>query len=124
MGWPDDTADLGRYYPTSLLITAHDIIFFWVARMMMLGLWFKQDVPFETVYITSLVRDARGQKMSKSKGNVVDPLELMEEIGADAFRLTLAALASPGMDISLSEGRLRAYRQFINKILECLALRP
>ena len=116
MGWPDDTPDLRRYYPTTLLITAHDIIFFWVARMMMLGLWFKQDVPFRSVYITSLVRDAHGQKMSKSKGNVVDPLELMDEIGADAFRFTLAALASPGMDISLSEGRLRAYRQFINKI--------
>ena len=116
MGWPDDTPDLRRYYPTTLLITAHDIIFFWVARMMMLGLWFKQEVPFRSVYITSLVRDAHGQKMSKSKGNVIDPLELMDEIGADAFRFTLAALASPGMDISLSEGRLRAYRQFINKI--------
>ena len=116
MGWPDDTLDLRRYYPTTLLITAHDIIFFWVARMMMLGLWFKQDVPFRSVYITSLVRDEHGQKMSKSKGNVVDPLELMDDIGADAFRFTLAALASPGMDISLSEGRLRAYRQFINKI--------
>ena len=116
MGWPDETADLARYYPTSLLITAHDIIFFWVARMMMLGLRFKRDVPFRSVYVTSLVRDAHGRKMSKSKGNVVDPLEVMGEIGADAFRFTLAALASPGMDISLSEGRLRAYRQFINKI--------
>ena len=116
MGWPDATADLARYYPTSLLITAHDIIFFWVARMMMLGVKFAGGVPFETVYITSLVRDAHGQKMSKSKGNVVDPLELIGEIGADAFRFTLAALASPGMDISLSEGRLRGYRQFVNKI--------
>ena len=116
LGWPDDTADLRRYYPTTLLITAHDIIFFWVARMMMLGVKFADDVPFRQVYITSLVRDAHGQKMSKSKGNVVDPLELIEEIGADAFRFTLAALASPGMDISLSEGRLRGYRQFVNKI--------
>ena len=116
MGWPDRTADLARYYPTSLLITAHDIIFFWVARMMMLGLRFKHDVPFRSVYVTSLVRDAHGRKMSKSKGNVVDPLEVMGGIGADAFRFTLAALASPGMDVSLSEGRLRAYRQFINKI--------
>ena len=116
LGWPEVTADLKRYYPTTLLITAHDIIFFWVARMMMLGIKFADDVPFEKVYITSLVRDAHGQKMSKSKGNVVDPLELIGEIGADAFRFTLAALASPGMDISLSEGRLRAYRQFINKI--------
>ena len=116
MGWPDATEDLERYYPTSLLMTAHDIIFFWVARMMMLGVKFAGDVPFRKVYITSLVRDAHGQKMSKSKGNVVDPLELIGEIGADAFRFTLAALASPGMDISLSEGRLRGYRQFVNKI--------
>ncbi len=116
MGWPDETDDLRRYYPTTLLVTGHDIIFFWVARMMMLGLRFRGDVPFRTVYVTSLVRDEHGRKMSKSKGNVVDPLEVMGAIGADAFRLTLAALASPGMDISLSEGRLRAYRQFINKI--------
>ena len=116
MGWPDQTADLARYYPTTLLITGLDIIFFWVARMIMLGLRFRGDVPFKTVFITSLVRDAHGQKMSKSKGNVVNPLELMDEIGADALRFTLTALASPGMDISLSEGRLRGYRQFINKI--------
>ncbi len=116
MGWPDRTADLARYYPTSVMITGLDIIFFWVARMMMLGLKFTGQVPFRTVYITSLVRDAHGQKMSKSKGNVVNPLRVMDEIGADAFRFTLAALASPGMDISLSEGRLRGYRQFVNKI--------
>jgi valyl-tRNA synthetase len=116
MGWPEQTPDLARYYPTSLLITAHDIIFFWVARMMMLGIKFSDDIPFRKIYITSLVRDSHGQKMSKSKGNVVDPLKLIGEIGADAFRFTLAALASPGMDISLSEGRLRGYRQFVNKI--------
>ena len=116
MGWPDKTEDLARYYPTPVLITGLDIIFFWVARMMMMGLKFTGEVPFKTVYITSLVRDAHGHKMSKSKGNVVNPLELMEEIGADASRFTLAALASPGMDISLSEGRLRGYRQFVNKI--------
>ncbi|MFL2434724.1 MAG: valine--tRNA ligase [Vicinamibacterales bacterium] len=116
LGWPNDTEDLRRYYPTTVLITAHDIIFFWVARMMMLGLWFQQKVPFRSVYITSLVRDEHGQKMSKSKGNVIDPLELMDDIGADAFRFTLAALATPGMDISLSEGRLRAHRQFVNKL--------
>ena len=98
------------------MITGLDIIFFWVARMMMLGLKFTGEVPFRTVYITSLVRDAHGHKMSKSKGNVVNPLQLMDEIGADAFRFTLTALASPGMDISLSEGRLRGYRQFVNKI--------
>ncbi len=116
LGWPDDTDDLRRYYPTDLMITGLDIIFFWVARMIMLGLKFMNDVPFREVYITALVRDERGQKMSKSKGNVVDPLELMDEIGADAFRFTLAALASPGMSISLSQGRLRSSRQFINKI--------
>ena len=116
MGWPERTTELARYYPTTLMITGLDIIFFWVARMIMLGLKFGQDVPFKTVYITSLVRDAHGQKMSKSKGNVVNPLELMDEIGTDALRFTLTALASPGMDITLSEGRLRGYRQFINKI--------
>ena len=116
LGWPEPTKDVERYYSTSLLITAHDIIFFWVARMMMLGLKFAGDVPFRAVYITSLVRDEHGEKMSKMKGNVVDPLELIEEIGADAFRFTLAALASPGMEISLSEGRLKGYRQFVNKI--------
>ncbi len=116
MGWPEQTADLERYYPNSLMVTGFDIIFFWVARMIMLGLKFGEDVPFRQVYMTSLVRDAQGKKMSKSKGNVVDPLELMDEVGADAFRFTLAALASPGMDITLSEGRLRGNRQFINKI--------
>jgi valyl-tRNA synthetase len=116
LGWPDSTDDLRAYYPTSLLITGLDIIFFWVARMIMMGLKFGGDVPFRDVYITALVRDERGQKMSKSKGNVVDPLELMDEIGADAFRFTLASMASPGMDIALSEGRLRGYRQFVNKI--------
>jgi valyl-tRNA synthetase len=116
MGWPDQTPDLARYYPTTLLLTGFDIIFFWVARMIMLGLKFAGDVPFHTVYITGLVRDERGQKMSKSKGNVVDPLSVMDEIGADALRFTLAAMASPGMDIPLSEGRMTGYRQFINKI--------
>ncbi|HNV02752.1 MAG TPA: valine--tRNA ligase [Vicinamibacterales bacterium] len=116
MGWPDRTPDLARYYPTTLLLTAFDIIFFWVARMIMLGLKFAGDVPFHTVYITGLVRDERGQKMSKSKGNVVDPLAVMDDIGADALRFTLASMASPGMDIPLSEGRMAGYRQFINKI--------
>ncbi len=116
MGWPDRTVDLERYYPTTLMLTGLDIIIFWVARMIMFGLKFGQEVPFKTVYITSLVRDAHGQKMSKSKGNVVNPLELIDEIGADALRFTLTALASPSMDISLSEGRLRGSRQFINKL--------
>jgi valyl-tRNA synthetase len=116
LGWPDQTPDLARYYPTTLLLTGFDIIFFWVARMIMLGLKFAGDVPFHTVYITGLVRDERGQKMSKSRGNVVDPLSVMDEIGADALRFTMAALASPGMDIPLAEGRMTGYRQFINKI--------
>ncbi|MBP1634868.1 MAG: valyl-tRNA synthetase [Acidobacteria bacterium] len=116
MGWPDQTEDLARYYPTDLMLTAFDIIFFWVARMIMAGVRFAGDVPFREVYITGLVRDERGQKMSKSKGNVVDPLEVMDEIGADALRFTLTAMAAPGMDIPLSEGRMQGYRQFINKI--------
>jgi valyl-tRNA synthetase len=116
MGWPDQTEDFLRYYPTDLMLTAFDIIFFWVARMIMAGVKFTGDVPFRDVYITGLVRDERGQKMSKSKGNVVDPLEVMDEIGADALRFTLTAMAGPGMDIPLSEGRMTGYRQFINKI--------
>jgi valyl-tRNA synthetase len=116
MGWPDRTEDFRRYYPTDLMLTAFDIIFFWVARMIMAGAKFAGDVPFRDVYITGLVRDERGQKMSKSKGNVVDPLEVMDEIGADALRFTLTAMAAPGMDIPLSEGRMTGYRQFINKI--------
>jgi valyl-tRNA synthetase len=116
MGWPDKTADLARYYPTDLMLTAFDIIFFWIARMIMAGVKFTGEIPFRQVYITGLVRDERGQKMSKSKGNVVDPLEVMDEIGADALRFTLTAMAAPGMDIPLSEGRMQGYRQFINKI--------
>ncbi len=116
LGWPDKTEDFLRYYPTDLMLTAFDIIFFWVARMIMAGSKFAGDIPFRDVYITGLVRDERGQKMSKSKGNVVDPLEVMDEIGADALRFTLTAMAGPGMDIPLSEGRMTGYRQFINKI--------
>ena len=116
MGWPERSIDLERYYPTTLMLTGLDIIFFWVARMIMLGLKFGDDVPFRTVFISSLVRDEQGKKMSKYKGNVVDPVDLMDDIGADALRFTLTALASPGMDIALSEGRLRGSRQFVNKI--------
>jgi valyl-tRNA synthetase len=116
MGWPEDTRDLQHYYPTDLMLTGFDIIFFWVARMIMAGSKFTGDVPFREVYITGLVRDQRGKKMSKSSGNVVDPLEVMDEIGADALRFTLTAMASPGMDIPLAEGRMTGYRQFINKI--------
>ncbi len=120
LGWPDPKAMaeglLERFYPTSVLVTAHDIIFFWVARMMMMGLYLMKEVPFRHVYIHALVRDAEGQKMSKSKGNVVDPLSIMGKYGTDAFRFTLAALAAQGRDIRLDESRIAGYRNFINKI--------
>ena len=116
LGWPDDTPDLRRYYPTTLLVTGFDIIFFWVARMMMLGLWFTEQVPFRDVYITPLVRDQFGKKMTKSRGNVVDPLEIMDTYGTDAVRFTLAQLAVQGRDLILSNDRLAASRAFANKI--------
>ncbi|NJD69784.1 MAG: valine--tRNA ligase [candidate division NC10 bacterium] len=116
MGWPEQTELLRRFYPTSTLVTSFDIIFFWVARMMMMGLKFMNDVPFREVYIHALVRDAEGQKMSKSKGNVIDPLVVIEDYGADAFRFTLAALAAQGRDIRLSEERIEGYRHFCNKL--------
>ncbi|MFN8009483.1 MAG: valine--tRNA ligase, partial [Terriglobia bacterium] len=116
LGWPEQTEDLKKFYPTTLLITGFDIIFFWVARMIMFGLKFGGDVPFRTVYINSLVRDAEGQKMSKSKGNVIDPLEVMDQYGTDAVRFTLAIMAAPGTDISLSHEKMMSYRAFANKI--------
>src|SRR3990167_807693 len=116
LGWPDRTKELSRYYPTSALITGFDIIFFWVARMMMVGLKFMNDVPFRDVYIHALVRDAEGQKMSKSKGNVIDPLVIMDKYGTDAFRFTLAAMAAQGRDVKLAEERIEGYRNFCNKI--------
>ena len=116
LGWPDHTADLQTFYPTSTLVTGFDIIFFWVARMMMLGLKFMGDVPFRHVYIHALVRDERGQKMSKSKGNVIDPLEVMGTYGTDALRFTLAALSAMGRDIRLSAERITGYRNFANKV--------
>jgi len=116
MGWPDQTADLARYYPTSLLITGFDIIFFWVARMMMMGLKFMDEVPFRDVYITPLVRDQFGKKMTKSRGNVVDPLEIIDRYGTDAVRFTLAQLTVQGRDLILSDDRLTASRAFANKI--------
>ena len=116
LGWPDETPALDRYYPTSCLVTGFDILFFWVARMMMMGLWFMDDVPFREVYIHALVRDKDGQKMSKSKGNVIDPLEVMDVYGTDAFRFTLAAFAAMGRDVRLSEERIDGYRHFINKL--------
>ncbi len=116
LGWPDDTADLRNFYPTSVLVTGFDILFFWVARMMMMGLHFMREVPFRDVYIHALVRDAHGQKMSKSKGNVIDPLLMVEKYGADAFRFTLTAFAAMGRDIKMSEERIEGYRHFVNKI--------
>jgi len=116
MGWPDQTPDLERYYPTSTLVTGFDIIFFWVARMMMMGLRFMGDVPFRAVHINGLVRDEKGQKMSKSRGNVIDPLQIMDEYGTDAMRFTLAIMAVPGTDIPFSISRMAGYRAFCNKI--------
>jgi valyl-tRNA synthetase len=116
LGWPDETPELKTYYPTTLLVTGFDIIFFWVARMMMLGIKCAGDIPFRDVYITPLVRDQYGKKMTKSRGNVVDPLEIMEKYGTDAVRLTLAQLAVQGRDLILSDDRLAASRAFANKI--------
>jgi valyl-tRNA synthetase len=122
LGWPDATAELARYYPTSVLVTGFDIIFFWVARMMMMGLHFMKDeagnpvIPFKDVYIHALVRDEKGQKMSKSKGNVIDPLDLIDEFGADALRFTLAAMAAQGRDIKLAKARVAGYRNFATKL--------
>lgn len=115
-GWPDQTEDLDYFYPTDLLVTAHDIIFFWVARMIMMGLKLTGDIPFKDVYIHTLVRDEDGQKMSKSRGNVIDPIEIIEEYGTDALRFTLAHLAAPGQNIYLSEEKIEGSRNFANKI--------
>ncbi len=116
MGWPEKTPALAKFYPTSCLVTGFDILFFWVARMMMMGLRFMDEVPFKEVYIHALVRDAQGQKMSKSKGNVIDPLIVIDEYGADAFRFTLCAFAAMGRDIRLSTDRISGYRHFVNKL--------
>ncbi len=116
LGWPEKTPALDRYYPTDTLVTGFDIIFFWVARMIMMGMHFMGDVPFRTVYIHALVRDAQGQKMSKSKGNVIDPLELVDKYGADALRFTLSAMAAQGRDIKLAESRVEGYRNFGTKL--------
>jgi valyl-tRNA synthetase len=115
-GWPAETADLKRFYPTSVLVTGFDIIFFWVARMMMMGLHFMGEVPFEKVFINALVRDDKGQKMSKSKGNVMDPLDLIDEFGADALRFTMVAMSGQARDIKLSKQRIEGYRNFGTKL--------
>jgi len=116
LGWPDETKELKRYYPTTALVTSFDIIFFWVARMMMMGLHFMKEIPFHDVYIHALVRDASGAKMSKSKGNVIDPLGIIDDYGADALRFTLAAMAAQGRDIKLSTQRVEGYRNFATKL--------
>ncbi len=116
LGWPDDTPEVKRFYPTSVLVTGFDIIFFWVARMMMMGLHFQKEVPFKDVYIHALVRDEKGAKMSKSKGNVIDPLALIDQYGADALRFTLAAMAAQGRDIKLATQRVEGYRNFATKL--------
>ncbi|NTF87011.1 valine--tRNA ligase [Agrobacterium rhizogenes] len=122
LGWPDETPELARYYPTNVLVTGFDIIFFWVARMMMMGLHFMKDKngdpvePFNTVYVHALVRDKNGQKMSKSKGNVIDPLELIDQYGADSLRFTLAIMAAQGRDVKLDPSRIAGYRNFGTKL--------
>lgn len=116
LGWPENTEELRIFYPTSVLVTSFDILFFWVARMMMMGLKFMGDVPFRDVYIHALVRDEKGEKMSKTKGNVIDPLDIMEDFGADALRFSLTALAAQGRDIRLSIPIIEGYRNFMNKI--------
>ena len=115
-GWPKKTYELKRFYSTSVLVTGFDIIFFWVARMMMMSLYFMKKVPFSDVYVHALVRDEKGQKMSKSKGNVIDPLVLINEFGADALRFTLIAMSSPGRDVKLAKERVNGYKNFITKI--------
>jgi valyl-tRNA synthetase len=116
LGWPEETPDLKRYYPTDVLDTGFDIIFFWVARMMMMGLHFMKDVPFRTVYIHGMIRDEKGSKMSKTKGNVINPLTYMDKFGTDALRYTLSALAVPGRDLKLGESRIESGRNFMTKI--------
>jgi len=116
LGWPEETEDLKVFYPTDLMSTGFDIIFFWVARMIMMGLKFMKEVPFREVFINGLVRDMKKRKMSKSEGNIIDPLEMIDKYGTDALRFTLASLAVPGMDIALSEERMAGYRAFANKI--------
>ena len=127
LGWPEEKGGsarmLARHYPTDVLVTGFDIIFFWVARMMMMGLHFMKDVPFRTVYIHALVRDAKGQKMSKSKGNVIDPLELIDSYGCDALRFTLAALAAQGRDIQVGPRTDRGLPQLHHQAMECCPLR-
>ena len=121
MDWPKKNYELNKYYPSSVLVTGFDIIFFWVARMMMMGLFFMKKVPFRKVYVHALVRDEKGQKMSKSKGNVIDPLDLINLYGADSLRFTLISMSSPGRDVKLSTDRVKGYRNFLTKIWNIFA---
>ncbi len=116
LGWPEETPEIARYYPTDVLVTGFDIIFFWVARMMMMGVHFMKDVPFKTVYIHALVRDEKGQKMSKTKGNVIDPIDIIDKFGCDALRFTLATMSTPGRDIKLATSRIEGNRNFATKL--------
>ena len=116
MGWPEDTEELHYFFPTSVLITAHDIIFFWVARMIMMSLYFMKDIPFKEVFINPLVNDEKGQKMSKSKGNVIDPVSIVEKYGCDVLRYTLTALTTPGRNLLLGEEKIEGTKNFANKI--------
>ena len=117
LGWPDKKDYVKKFYPTSVLVTGFDIIFFWVARMIMFGMEFLNKEPFKDIYVHALVRDEKGQKMSKSKGNVIDPLDLIDKYSADALRFTLLSMASPGTDdVKLSEDRVKGYRNFLNKL--------
>ena len=116
LDWPNKTYELDKFYPGNVLVTGFDIIFFWVARMMMMGSYFMKETPFKDIYIHPLIRDEKGQKMSKSKGNIIDPLELLDKYGADTLRFTLTALLNPGRDVKLSEARVKGYKSFTNKI--------
>jgi valyl-tRNA synthetase len=116
LGWPEDTADMRTYHPTNVLETGYDILFFWVARMILMSTFLVGEVPFKNVYLHGLVRDGKGQKMSKSKGNIIDPLEMIEKYGADATRLSLIVGAAPGNDMPLSEDKIRGYKNFANKL--------
>ena len=113
LDWPSDSYELNRFYPGNVLVTGFDIIFFWVARMMMMGSYFMKRSPFKNVYIHPLIRDEKGQKMSKSKGNIIDPLDLLNKYGADTLRFSLTALLNPGRDVKLSDSRVKGYRSFI-----------
>ena len=116
LDWPNKTYELDKFYPSNVLVTGFDIIFFWVARMMMMGSYFMKETPFKDIYIHPLIRDEKGQKMSKSKGNIIDPLDLLDKYGADTLRFTLTALLNPGRDVKLSEARVKGYKSFTNKI--------